>query len=90
MNAVFGKDGCGTTSTDHDVGNGSVVDALGVDDLEVSTSGRGRGDDNPIGVRRYQESNRCGELVVLGERHWNTSHSHVRGWLHVVEGLRSR
>ena len=50
MNAVFGKDGCGTASADHDAGNGSVVDALGVDDLEVSTSGRGRGDDNPIGM----------------------------------------
>ena len=50
MNAIFSKDGCGATSTDHDVGNGSVVDALGVDDLEVSTSGRGRGDDDPIGV----------------------------------------
>ena len=50
MDAVFGKDGCSAASAGHNAGDGSVINALGLDDLEISTGGRWGGDDNPIGL----------------------------------------
>lgn len=49
VNPVFGKDGGGAAAADHDSGDGSVVDALGLDDLEIGAGGGGGGDDDPVG-----------------------------------------
>ena len=49
VNAVFGKDGGGAASADHDAGNGAAVEVLGFDDFEVGAGGGGGGDDDPVG-----------------------------------------